>query len=211
MGCDIHSVIQIRKNGKWKSIGIGFDDRNYHAFSILANVRNGTGFAGVKTGSRIEPISEPRGLPKDFNVDTKYGKCHPDIDCEYSDDGMWLGDHSFSHLSLQEMLDYDFNQKRVGIGVLDEKTYRKWDKKESPYPRCGSVWGRDIITYSQKEYDLLESENRLPKSKKIYIQVEWTETLKESSGLFDYIQNDLVPLGKEYGNENVRMVFGFDS
>lgn len=45
------------------------DSRNYDWFSILADVRNGIGFAGVKTGGRFSVISSPRGLPEDISND----------------------------------------------------------------------------------------------------------------------------------------------
>jgi len=37
--------------------------RNYRVFGLLAGVRNGTGFGGVKTGEPVEPFFPRRGLP----------------------------------------------------------------------------------------------------------------------------------------------------
>ena len=42
-----------------------YGDRNYNLFAILANVRNGTAFAGCKTGEGFNPISNPKGVPSD--------------------------------------------------------------------------------------------------------------------------------------------------
>lgn len=50
--------------------GKPFDNRNYDLFAALADVRNGVGFAGVKTGKAIEPIAMPRGIPDDADPDT---------------------------------------------------------------------------------------------------------------------------------------------
>lgn len=68
MGTDIHMVVQVKnKSGDWELVSPsevpGADDyesshssnqwygpRNYDAFAILANVRNGFGFAGCETG-----------------------------------------------------------------------------------------------------------------------------------------------------------------
>lgn len=68
MGTDIHSVAQVRKDGKWLTVlqDVCGDGRNYDTFAMLANVRNGRGFAGVKTGDGFPFIAEPRGLPDDF-------------------------------------------------------------------------------------------------------------------------------------------------
>lgn len=43
--------------------------RNYNLFGFLADVRNGTGLAGVKTGEPVEPLFPLRGLPAGVNPD----------------------------------------------------------------------------------------------------------------------------------------------
>ena len=61
MGCDIHIVTEIKENGKWKGVDEfpnALDDRNYHLFSFLANVRNYFNTVGFK----------PKGLPEDFLI-----------------------------------------------------------------------------------------------------------------------------------------------
>lgn len=92
MGSDIHMAAEVRKNGKWELVkdnvfknswynpdsnseyfrnmepltNVPYDDRCYNLFAILANVRNGRGFAGCKTGERFNPVSEPKGYPEDM-------------------------------------------------------------------------------------------------------------------------------------------------
>jgi hypothetical protein len=44
------------------------DERSYDTFAMLANVRNGRGFAGIKTSDGFPFIAEPRGLPDDFEM-----------------------------------------------------------------------------------------------------------------------------------------------
>lgn len=90
MGCDIHSRAERRENGKWVVIdGLApFDWRSYGMFGFLAGVRN---------YSAIPPLSEPRGLPDDT----------PQSGDDYDD---YLGDHSFSWLSLDELLAFDYDQ-----------------------------------------------------------------------------------------------------
>ena len=56
MGCDIHMMAKVQQdNGSWKNAGEIDGNRNYDLFAILANVRNGHGFAGIKTGGGIRP------------------------------------------------------------------------------------------------------------------------------------------------------------
>ena len=88
MGCDIHGVLQGRiEGGTWRSILEIEDTRNYAVFSALAGVRN---------YENIEPIAEPRGLPEDFDMKEAM------LVMRYGDDP-YVGDHSFSWLSLDEL------------------------------------------------------------------------------------------------------------
>lgn len=63
--------------------------RNYYLFSILADVRN----------SGIEPICEPRGVPKDASTGYLYSVKRWDSD-----------GHSHSYFTLEELLNVDWNQ-----------------------------------------------------------------------------------------------------
>lgn len=97
MGADIHSYAEVRQssNSKWlPAINNMPCDRNYWAFAVLADVRNGIGFAGIKTGSPVTPIAPPRGLPDDR--------------AEIAGD---LGDHSYSWVTLAELRSVDLDQQ----------------------------------------------------------------------------------------------------
>ena len=60
MGCDIHCEVQVKRNGVWHTAPMEpFKERSYSAFAFLANVRN--------YGGNITPLSEPRGLPEDYD------------------------------------------------------------------------------------------------------------------------------------------------
>ena len=113
MGCDIHSYVEVRKNGRWECQGWNpFDDwRNYGIFGFLADVRN---------YSHSPVITEPRGLPADVSAEV----------LEESD-----GDaHTASWLTIAELLGYDYERvfwdRRVereitpghfnGAGLADE-------------------------------------------------------------------------------------------
>ena len=68
MGTDIHSIAQVCRDGSWVTVAIGIygDPRSYNTFAMLANVRNGRGFAGIRTSDGFPYIHEPRGLPADL-------------------------------------------------------------------------------------------------------------------------------------------------
>ena len=86
MGCDIHVQAERKVNGKWQEVpGNFFDWRGYNVFAFLAGVRN---------YSAITPIAELRGLPDDA------------LDLDYGARG---GDHSYSWLSLEELLAFNYD------------------------------------------------------------------------------------------------------
>ncbi len=82
MGCDIHLHAEVKINGKWEHYNHPHISRNYGLFSKLAGVR-GCGDA--------DAIAEPRGLPGDISVSTRF-----DAD-QWGSDG-----HSHSWLSATE-------------------------------------------------------------------------------------------------------------
>ncbi len=109
MGCDIHTNVEVRRNGAWERVGPVFpspwadqdwadaDDkadtdepfrrRSYALFARLAGVRNYEG---------VTPVSEPRGLPDDMTTETRAN----------ADD--WRHDgHSHSWLTLAELQQID--------------------------------------------------------------------------------------------------------
>lgn len=89
MGCDIHFVTEILREGKWlvveensKTLG----NRNYSTFAFLANVRNNFGTKGF----------DSKGSPEDMSAEAKK------FVEEYGEDG-----HSHSYLTLQELIEKD--------------------------------------------------------------------------------------------------------
>lgn len=219
MGTDIHSVAQVRR--KWRPSGWvtvverpAGDGRNYDTFAVLANVRNGVGFAGVSTGEAWPIIDEPRGLPKDF-------KLHDYTDPDYPDEGpmegyhgtTWMmGDHSHSWVTLAEMKsiweklkDRDY----LVEGVVTVSQYRELKTGKAPDDYCGAIWGRDVlvVTELQAKVDpsLLE--------KATHVQCEWQVPSSECLWLFKkYIDVlEATRAAHEVTDEDVRLVFGFDS
>lgn len=132
MGCDIHPYVEVRCNDRWVKADVELPrNRNYIAFAKLANVRNGTGFAGCDMGDPVKPIAEPRGLPPDTSI--KDGG-------EYGDpDYVWLGDHSHSWLTLAELLAVNYNAKVTLRGMVSNKEAEYFHKHHYP-PRTYCGW-----------------------------------------------------------------------
>lgn len=233
MGCDIHSVAQVFKDGRWTTVlrDVIGDPRNYDTFAMLANVRNGTGFAGCLTGDAIEPIDNPRGLPDDFIVRDEMhvtagvptGDTYDWIEDEakrkerladlIKEPEMWMGDHSFSWLLLSEIdayISYMSGRSRKTYGVIAESEYLKLRNKMNMEPDswCGAVSGPDVVTMSAAEY-----EKRGPVTgKQTYVQYEWRKPIVDC-GYIKEIRDELTRLAVAHNvsHDAVRMVFGFDS
>ncbi len=200
MGCDIHLAVERKENGQWKkqSHVDGYDERNYVLFGVLADVRNGTGFAGCKIHSPNPPIDYPRGLPE--NMDPSYGKYE-------------LGEHSFSWLTLKELQGYDWNQKMETFCVVPLSHFKKrvanygesvpLEMDSYPYDSWhGAMYGETISAYRGLSY-YAES------NKKISVRDVWRCPIRLRVRHFhDYFMPMLATLGKP---DDIRIVFGFDS
>lgn len=167
MGCDIHLYVEKRVEGQWVSadrwvpneyageegeegMEVAYESRfysgrNYDLFAILADVRNGKGFAGIKTGEGFVPIADPRGLPDDVSEQIK------------ADSDRWgIDGHSHSWLTLGELLAYDWTQGTTKQGVVNGPQYFEWNrwrrgKGEGPDEYCGGVSGPDVEHVSEAE------------------------------------------------------------
>jgi hypothetical protein len=204
MGCDIHAVFQAKRDGKWIDVPSKYqEDRHYMLFAWLADVRNGYGFAGMPTHTRIEPISRPRGLPEDFEHRNETHATTADViesswlakyrkpDEPYE---VWLGDHSHSWLTADEILAAPKPDGVLRTGIVDIKTLHDWDGISEPTEWCGGISGRDILVSHPNEIT----------DKTTHVRIEWF-----SSGEVDYFVDEIRRLKAEHGE--VRMVFGFDS
>ncbi len=161
MGCDIHCYCEIKKKGEneWRAVGRVFKNpyynekdvptmtildkceycwgepftfhpitsRNYNLFAVLANVRNGT------WNKEVEPISEPKGLPKDVSVFVKK-KAR-----EYGSDG-----HSHSYLTLQELKNYNWKKKIKMKAYVSKEQKKEYEKKKTK-PNTYSAWSSNGV------------------------------------------------------------------
>lgn len=265
MGTDIHPLVEIKKDGEWyvpeEQYRIEHDTwgdeeyvymttfgekeivrsyRNYSSFAILADVRNGIGFAGVDTGDRVEPFDYPRGMPNDV-----------------SDMGRrWFeqADHTPSYFSLEE-LKKGFSENYFKTinkrGWVDYKTFSRfmWDNEmteydinnmsdndiekmyntraiRSPETWSGGVSGsriihlsfRDMLQWYKKyglihDYKDIEDEDDRETLINVYVNIQWTKLIGDTIPLVkDWIQ-ELSSYAKEHDLEDdeIRVLFYFDS
>ena len=212
MGTDIHGVWQKKVADKWEDISSNYEqERHYQLFAVLAGVRNGYGFAGVPTGETVSPISEPRGLPEDFllvGVDT-----HPILSLDILDPRrrkwqaldkpleIWMGDHSYSWLTGEEMLSWCPTAPTVTkCGVISREEYESWGKVSSPREYCGGISGRGIVVIEDNEVAKSTAPNWT------HIRVYWKASLRDE---LTYFFEEVKKLTELHGE--IRFVFGFDS
>lgn len=230
MGCDIHFYVEKRVNGTWVSADTWekdapyheniYSDRNYSLFAILADVRNGHGFAGVKTGDGFVPICQPKGLPED---------CSPEVKADsdnYGADG-----HSHSWHTVADIMAYDWTRVAKECGWVQGVAYEewiRWKKREGESPReyCGDSWGAKVLKISSAEMDELVSvavktcdEKRLygaareqeiaKATEHCYTFCEWEQNYYKCAPKF--LGETLPQLWRLGKPDDVRIVFWFDN
>lgn len=114
MGCDIHIIAQRREAEEWKTLDSApFGWRSYGMFGFLADVRN---------YSAVPPIAAQRGLPEDF-------------DPEAHD----VGDHSYSWLTVEELLAFDYDQPLEDRRVTRQTSTGIWNGGHTAEPGGGEM------------------------------------------------------------------------
>ena len=243
MGADIHLWAEKKTDGKWVSADkwvknkyhtepgdgepeftVAYEDRfysgrNYSLFAILADVRNGYGFAGIPTGKGFKPIAVPKGIPQDASPEylhevKRWGR-----------DG-----HSHTYFTVQELLDYDWNQVSTLYGVVSLLQYKEWRDaggKEGPGEYSGAISGQDIKTVSPEQADEIlkrhkveapalagGKERRFADEPKIdgvvyYVHIQWTETYAACAE--NFLKVTLPKLQAVGKPDEVRIVCFFDN
>ncbi len=233
MGCDIHLLVERLTDEGWKRVPVTpgvidhtweierleeaklrgpddwgvryyqgkidncwYDNRSYMVFAVLAGVRNGFGFAGVPTHEPLKPIAEPRGLPGDRD---RTGEGDGEDDWDY-------GDHSYSWVTVEELLSYDWEYRLPVVGVFSRRAYESeefqaWNRmKAPPVVYSGGVSGRDVLVVSEPDV--------ARRSDWTHVGLSWEESVAEHCADF----REIIPALCEIGRPNeVRLVFGFDS
>lgn len=148
MSTDIYIFAETYNNNKWNLSKIKIPrDRNYNTFAILANMRNNLYTKKRKRDENnneddwLIPISDPKGLAENISkgLQREYFKDH-------------LGDHSYSYITLKEMLDYNLKQKVIySYYTTKEGTKEYKSKKIIPEYICSSM-SNNSPDYDDYEY-----------------------------------------------------------
>ena len=211
MGSDIHGLLQKRwsPGRAYETISEIEHGRNYILFAALAGVRN---------YYNIKPISEPRGIPDDISYDP---------DKTYDEEGkrlpgaLDLGDHSFSWLTLRELLDWDgWDQTFTLSGYVARTEYERMMAAGETAPNnwCGGVGGGGTVKTSATEVIAGTAPSDWN-----YVYCEWQGVVRDYCETFmkwlDYLKSahDWMlypsPHNPDYVPDTaaLRIVFGFDS
>lgn len=206
MGTDIHLAVEVRVKGvgwsyrpsfpKYDEEGFSWEadpcERFYKLFALLADVRNGFGFAGVSTHARIEPLFSGRGIPTDSVID---------IDAH-------LGDHSFTWASFNELKAIDWDgQMVVQIGVVRAAIAKGMKDGVRPEGYIGAVTGPRVKMFRC----VAEWEASGHPEGDSYVQVIWHDSPFEKCAFRTWVSGCLTQIAEEFGPENVRVLIGFDS
>lgn len=254
MGCDIHDFAEVRhQDGSWRRARDAFENpyykpdrpegernrrfcsspcgnRNYCLFAILADVRNGIGFAGCDTSDRFNVIAEPRGLPEDVCREILEAYCLRVGDKEEDEDAIsletaqryvdqgyseWLEQgklvshpdwHSASWLLLRELEEFDWGQTNTLRGWVDASEFEEFKKKGAPSSYCGGISGGQIQHISNEE---MEDRIRAGTAEHCYTKVAWKVSYAHA---VDSFLTKTVPALRRLGSsEDVRIVFWFDN
>jgi hypothetical protein len=233
MGCDIHFYVEHKFEGRWETADTWkteeyegeptyrsvpkpfYNGRNYDLFAILADVRNGHGFAGIKTGNGFVPIDQPRGFTSDVSANVRAASDR------YGCDG-----HSHSWFTLAELLNADWTQTTHKQGWANLKNWAEWWKARGTGPReyCGGVSGQDVKHITPDEMELLvKQRNAAPWKDReafqkqrayTYALAEWETTYAQAAGDEWWCRTipALLGLAGGIGNaDKVRIVFFFDN
>lgn len=208
-----------------------YHNRNYNTFAILADVRNGHGFAGCDTGNGFNPIAMPRGIPGDVSesvakeyylriVETEDED--GENECTRIDAERW-GDpilnlygteytpgpdwHSASWFTLAELLAYDWDQTTKHRGWVSLEQYREFRQNGKPSSWSGGVSGGSIKHISNAAMNAILDED-LTINGSPFTKVEWGESYRESASDFLKFLEELRGLGNP---DELRIVFWFDN
>lgn len=199
MGTDIHGKLQIKADGEWQDVAIPYDLlwRDYDSFAVLADVRNGYGFAGVTTGD-VWPtvIPERRGLPGSI---TRLG------------DGEWYksyGDHSFNHLYLDEMekfWDSLEGATYTTYKTVDHETYIEYLAGVPISSWCNQITGIGIKVVDEEVY--VDGDDTVT-----HVRVADKGDARKSLFLYAEVLRFMQEYeDKGVAKKDIRFVFGFDS
>lgn len=129
MGCDIHTITEVKTPDGWKAALLdkpAFDWRAYSMYGFLADVRN---------YSATPPIHERRDWPEDITQEAK--QLREDWDCDA---------HSFTYVTLAELLAFDYSKPVEDRRVTKQIAPNAWDGGCTAEPGAGKMTTyRDLL------------------------------------------------------------------
>lgn len=203
MGCDIHIYAEVRTgNGEWHLVEENAKplvircDRNYYLFAMLAGVRGGRG---------IVPFSEARGVP-------------PDASDGYRRLAEEQGEHSFSHWTLEELLQQKWRRTNRNEGIIPLSDWIHWksffrELGEAPPMHAQAVGGAARVV-SPEEAERLLSAGLRANDPTVHVRDFWTSPYHRlAAGFWSEVMPVLLGISLRGGfpHRDVRMVFWFDS
>jgi hypothetical protein len=194
--------------------------RDYDYFAILANVRNGRGFAGVDLGDEFIPIQENRPF-------TDLPFTAPDLAVE----GLYdYGDHSFGWITLREWIDYphwkDIREQRGVVNLHPVKTpdpdtggttSLEWASYEqlrgtgkAPTHYYGGIGGQKVAVIDTARADaILDGKMNEDPDKEYHVRYAWNVSVGDSVNLS--IHEAMGYFASHLNPDTTYLVFGFDS
>lgn len=187
MGCDIHTVVEIKKENAW--VGLEecpkeFESRNYALFAFLAGVRNSFNTKGF----------EPKGFPDDMSEKAKE-KFEDDSDL-----------HSKSYLTLKEL---DESDKKDAFAHKCRIVRAFWEK----FKELGGQLPDGMEVEDDFKVDSIVDALRLAYCPEVIIKWQPSEEEIKEFTLYQGIEA-LKEIAKQNNIENyndIRIVFCFDN
>ena len=224
MGCDIHPVIEIYEDGEWEVAQSedlqSYEDRpdplgtlggrNYHRFSLLADVRN------HYAEHKVTALFPSRGLPSD-----------PSKGAKHHLEEAWGGDiHSVTYFTLEELIAVDWDSdasKNFEVKIFGDIYQHYLEYKRLPTNWKEDYFGDRTFVEESEMQLLLIGGNGLPTfapSNYPHLNGKLVKSgpVVSVSCPISYYQIDpwlhdgLIPALQEMGDpDKVRVVIGFDN
>ena len=197
MGTDIHFHFEKNIDGEWEKIPIprelNPDDRSYVLFGLLANVRNGKGFAGCEIYEPLVPLFADRGIPDESSLECRYGEAS-----HY---------HSHTYFSLKEILAIDWNISVINSGVIDRENCEHFIKNGKPKNWCGGISGKEVLIAPDLDEFLKDP-------RYTHVRIKWPSYILKDT-YFETFMKEVLPRyvnkWEENADETIRVTIFFDS
>jgi len=174
--------------------------RDYDLFAMLANVRNGVGFGGVKRGEPVTPLFADRGRPENT--------------CFALHDGdHWLGGyHSFTWCTYNEAMAAPWTRAVVTHAVVDFDEWIRWQESDAVTPQ---MWSQGVAGGNTRIVDESEAKKIRESGDStdgVYVQTYWEwRPLADSSFRRWLLSPKFQETAKRFGGDNLRICMSFDS